>query len=344
MPIETFLRQMPKVELHVHLEGSIRPETLLQLAQRHRISLPADSLEGLRQWYQFTDFPHFAEVYFAISSCIQIPDDIELITCEFLRHQAAQNIVHSEVTYTPLTIFKKSGILFHDQLAAINRARLWGEKTLGISMTLTIDMSRELVTEEESLTVADWAISGLGNGVTGFGLGGYEVGFPPERFKKAFDRARAAGLASLPHAGETLGAESIWGSLRSLHAQRIGHGVRCIDDRDLIKELRDRQIPLEVCPTSNVCLKVVPNLSDHMLPSLIDEGLYITINSDDPPMFNTTLNDEYCRLARAFGFSIEIFEQFALNALRASLLPDNKRQSLEEKFKNEFLSLRIQNN
>jgi len=335
MSLATFIQAMPKVELHVHLEGSIRPETLLVLARRHDIQLPADTVEGIRGWYTFTDFPHFIDVYRIISACLRTPDDVELVAREFLAGQASQNIRHSEVTYTGYTQFRVNGIPFADQLAAINRARAWAAQALGVTMSLTVDISRD-VDAEEGLMVAGWAIAGLGQGVTALGLGGPEAGNPPEKFQAAFARARAAGLASLPHAGEVAGPESIWGALRALHAVRIGHGVRCLEDPALVAELRARQVPLEVCPTSNVCLKVVPDIGRHPLPRLLQEGLYVTVNSDDPPMFNTTLTDEYLRVAEAFGWEAPMFEKLVLSAVRASLLPADKKHRLEAEFAAEF--------
>jgi adenosine deaminase len=338
MSLVSFIRAMPKVELHVHMEGSIQPETLLTLARRNNVALPADTVEGLRQWYTFTDFPHFIEIYGVICDCLRTPDDIELIAREFLAGQAAQHILYSEVTYTGFAQYK-NGIPFSEQLAALNRTRAWAEAELGVTMGLVIDIARN-VTPEEGLMVADWAIGGLGKGVVAFGLGGPEVGNPPEKFKAAFDRARAAGLPSVPHAGETVGPESIWGALRALQADRIGHGVRCLEDPRLVEELRDRQTPLEVCPTSNVCLKVVPRLADHPLPRLLAEGLYVTVNSDDPPMFNTTLTDEYLASAAAFQFNRETIEQLVFNAVRASLLPAAAKAELENRFTAEFAQLR----
>jgi len=339
MSIETFIREMPKVELHVHLEGAIQPETLLDLAKRNRVSLPADSEEGLREWYTFTGFDHFIRVYLLISSCIQTAQDIEWMTRRFLEGQAAQRIMHSEVTYTAYTIHRMTGMSFEEQLAAINRARAWAEKELGVGMTLTIDISR-MVTPEEGMVSADMAVSGIGRGVSAFGLGGPESGNPPEKFTAAFERARAAGLPSVPHAGEIEGAASVWGALRSLHADRIGHGVRCLEDPALVEDLRRRQVPLEVCPTSNVCLKVAPSLAQHPLPRLMAEGLYVTLNSDDPPMFNTSLTDEYLKCTATFGFSVETVEGLALNALRASFLPPDKKQEMEVRFRQEYNSLR----
>ncbi len=328
--LESFVRAMPKVELHVHLEGAIRPETVLTLARRNGVELPAASVAEMRDWYSFTDFPHFVEVYLAVSGCLKTADDFELITREFLAGQARQNILHSEVTFTPYTHYLHLGMPFSEQLAAINRGRDWGRRELGVSMTLTIDYPRHL-DADGCLETADWAISGMGDGVSAFGLGGPEVGHPPEKFEKAFGRARSAGLPSAPHAGETVGPASIWGALDSLGAQRIGHGVRCLEDEALVDELRRRRVPLEVCPSSNVCLGVVRSFSEHPLPRLIENGLVVTVNSDDPPMFDTTLTDELLRCADAFGFDADDLERLTLNAVRVSFLDEGAKRDLEER-------------
>jgi aminodeoxyfutalosine deaminase len=337
MTLETFIRRMPKVELHVHLEGSIRPETLLALAERNNVALPADSAEGLRAWYQFSDFAHFIEVYLAICDCIRTADDFELVAGEFLAHRAEQNVRYSEVIFTPYT--HREHVSFDEQLAAINRARERAEADLGIRIGLIPDISRETRPIEEGLQVADWAIENMGNGIIALGLGGPEIDNPPELFQAAFERARAAGLPSLPHAGETEGPQSIWGAMRTLSAVRIGHGVRCLEDPELVTFLRERQIPLDVSPTSNVCLGVVPALEGHPLPRLLEEGLFVTINSDDPPMFDTTLTDEYLRIAGAFDFGRAQIEQFVVNGIRASLLPPEARQALEAEFRAQFDAL-----
>jgi adenosine deaminase len=341
MSLETYLRAMPKVELHVHMEGAIQPETLLTLARRNSKPLPFDTVEALREWVRFEDFPHFVEVYVAITNCLTTVADIELIAQEFLAGQAAQNVVHSEVTYTPYTVWQLTGIPFTEQIAAINRARAWAEDVHGVTMALVTDIAREVTVEKGHVT-ADWAIEYFGRGVDAFGLGGYEVGHPPEKHTAPYARARAAGLPSVPHAGETEGPASIWGALRELKAQRIGHGVRCLEDPALVDELRARQIPLEVCPSSNVCLGVVERLAAHPLPQLIEAGLYVTINSDDPPLFDTSLNDEYVRCAEAFGFDAATMEQLSLNALRASLLPAPRRSELERQFLRDFARLRAE--
>jgi len=323
---ESFVREMPKVELHVHLEGSIRPETVLKLAERNGIELPAHDVEGLHEWYVFRDFPHFVDVYVAVSRCIRTADDLELIAREFLDGQRAQNVLYSEVTYTASTIEKYAGIPWPDQLAALERAIAYGEKELGIGCAFILDIVRG-DPPERAAQVARWAVEGMGRGVCALGLAGEER-LGTDIYAEAFAIAREAGLPIAAHAGETCGAESIRAVLDSAGAARIGHGVRCLEDPSLVSLLRDRQIPLEVCPSSNVCLGVFPSLDEHPLPQLLDEGLYVTVNSDDPPMFNTTLTDELLRTAKAFDFNEDILWSLTLNAANAAFLPSDKKREL----------------
>jgi len=339
MSLESYIKAMPKVELHVHLEGSVQPKTLLALARKHGISLPADTPEGLREWYRFTDFSHFVEVYLAISDCIRTPEDIEMITGQFFAGQAAQNIRYSETFYTIYTHYRTKKLAPVDQLAALSRGRAWARHNFGVDGRWIFDISRELPAEE-GLPTADWAIAGMGQGVVALGLGGPEVDNPPEKCSAAFHRAQVAELPAIVHAGETEGPASIWGALRTLKTTRVGHGVRCLEDPELVEELRARQIPLDVCPTSNVCLHVTPSFEEHPLPRLIQEGLYVTLNSDDPALFNTTLTDEYLKAARAFNFTADDMEAFVMRALYASLLPQGVKDNMAEEFKDEFARLR----
>ena len=337
MSLDQFIRLMPKVELHVHLEGSIRPATLLALAERNGVALPADTVEGLEAWYQFRDFAHFIEIYFAIGNCLRTPEDFELITAEFLSGQEAQNIRYSEVIFTPYTHHEH--VSMDEQLAAINRARAWAEEELEVTMRLVPDISRDIRPLSHSLEVARWAIANQDKGIIALGLGGPEIGNPPELFSEAFSLAYEAGLPSLPHAGETEGPTSIRGALNALHAVRIGHGVRCLEDPALVRRLSEQQIPLDVSPSSNVCLGVTPDLDSHPLPRLLEAGLYVTINSDDPPMFNTTLTEEYLRIAETFDFDLAQIKAFVLNGVRAGLLPPRERKMLVAEFLAEFAEL-----
>ena len=335
LTIEQFITQMPKVELHVHLERSVRPKTLLKLAKHHHVALPADDVEGLRRWYTFRDFNHFIEIYMTISSCLRTAEDIELIAREFLIGQAEQNILYSEVTFTPFNQYANNRLGFHEQIDAVNRARTWAEKELGVRMGIIMDIPR-IVSPEDGLVIADWAIERYGDGLIGFGLGGPEVDNPPEKYRSAFERVRAAGLPCILHAGETVGPPSIWNAIRVAGTKRIGHGVRAIEDPQLVEYLRETQIPLEVCPTSNICLKVYPSLEEHSLPELIAQSLYVTINSDDPPMFNTTLTDEYLICHKTFGWDAEFIKRLMLNAVRVTLLPENEQQAMLISFSTKF--------
>jgi aminodeoxyfutalosine deaminase len=335
MSLEHFITKMPKVELHVHLEGSVRPETLLKLAKRHHVALPADDMAGLRKWYTFRDFDHFIEIYMTISSCLRTAEDIELIAREFLMGQAEQNILYSEVTFTPFNQYSNNQLGFHEQINAVNRARAWAEKELGVRMRIIMDIPR-IVPPEDGLTVADWMIECYGDDLIALGLGGPEVDNPPEKYRAAFERVRAAGIPCILHAGETVGPSSIWSAIRVADTKRIGHGVRAIEDPDLVAYLRETQIPLEVCPTSNVCLKVYPSWEEHSLPQLLSQGLYVTLNSDDPPMFNTTLTNEYLTGQRTFGWDAETIRQFVLNAVKVTLLSEKEKRDMLHCFSTEF--------
>jgi adenosine deaminase len=333
--LDDFIRQMPKVELHVHLEGSVQPRTLLALAKRHGIALPSDTVEGLRQWYTFRDFGHFIEIYMTISRCLQTAEDIELITREFLSGQAEQNILYSEVTFTPYNQLVNCGLGFPEQLDAVNRARRWGELHLGVRMGLIIDIPRERSPEAGDM-VADWVIGRYGDGIIAMGLGGPEICNPPSKFRGAFDRIHRAGIPCILHAGETDGPQSIWEAIEIGGSRRIGHGVRAIEDPALMEYLKRTQLPLEVCPTSNICLNVFPSIDRHSLPKLLDHGLKITINSDDPPMFNTTLSHEFVVGSTAFGWDENAIEGLVLNGVESSLLPSAERVSMSDSFRQWF--------
>lgn len=335
MNLSDYVRVMPKAELHVHLQGATQPETLLHLAERSGIALPASTVEGIREWYTFQDFDHFLSIYDLICECFRSGEDIELALREFSAGQAAQNIRYTEVTFTP-----PRRIPWLEQLAALRRGREWALTEHGVIVSIILDIPREYDAATGSL-VADWAIDGSRAGVVvGLGLGGPEKGNPAARFAGAFEKARAAGLPTTLHAGEVVGPESIWDALAHGYAARIGHGVRCLEDSRLVEHLRDRQVPLEVSPTSNVLLGVCPSLAEHPLPRLLDAGLYVTLNSDDPPMFNTSLTDEFLRCAEVFGWGVERVEQLTLNALRVAFYPE--RQALVEQYLAEFARLREQ--
>ena len=338
MNLLEFARRLPKVELHVHLEGSIRPATLLQLAQRNGVRLPAQDEEGLRDFYRFRDFAHFIEVYVAITGCLRTPDDYRLIAYEFGSDCARQHIRYAEVTFTITTNIKYNGLRWQVILEGLNAGRAQARAEFGVDWGWVFDISRDDPGTQDR--VIEIALAARDEGVVALGLGGSEAEFPSELFERTFARARQASLPRVPHAGEHAGPEDVWEALRLLYADRLGHGVRCVEDAALVEYLRERQVPLEVCPTSNVCLGVYPDYAMHPLRRLWDAGLLVTVNSDDPALFGTDLSHEYEVLVDHFGFSADELEQVSLNGLHASFLPEPDKTQLETEFLTQFAQLR----
>ena len=336
-----FIQNMPKAEIHIHLEGAIQPATVLKLAERHHQmdTLPGDTVEALEKWFTFTDFPHFIKIYVTLSNLIRSADDFELLAYECGADMAAQNIRYREVTVTPYTHthYLQNGLTIDNILAGLTAGRQRAREDFGVEMRWVFDVPRNFAflngrynPESANITLAH-ALAGQSQGVVGFGLGGNEVDNPPEPFAHAFKEAKEAGLLSVPHAGETMGPESVWGSVRDLKADRIGHGVRAIEDPSLLALLKEKQIPLEVNPTSNECLHIYPRFADHPFPKLDQLGLIVTINSDDPPLFNTNLLREYERVAAEFGYDAPNLARIARNAfVAAGVEPDVKERLLAE--------------
>lgn len=344
MNTEHYLFALPKAELHVHLEGSIQPATLLTLAQRNGVALPASTVEGLQKWFSYRNFDHFIEIYFTISSCLKTAEDYELIAYEFGAAMARQNVRYAEITFSPSTHRYALGVPHDTYFSGLQLGRERARAEFGVEMRWVFDIVRGIEDEAYNRLQADYtiavAIEGKQDGVVALGLGGAEVGYPPERFAPWFEQARAAGLHSVPHAGETVGPPSVWGALRSLGAERIGHGVRAIEDPALVAYLAEQQVPLEVCPTSNIRLGVYRTIEEHPLPRLWSAGVPLTVNSDDPPLFNTTLGDEVVLLANSFHFDLTTIDEIVLNGVRHSFLPVEEKRSLEKTFREEMLHLR----
>lgn len=352
--LQTFITDMPKAELHVHLEGAIRPETVLKLAERHdKIdALPGDDAETLRNWFTFTDFAHFIDVYLTIQDLIRSAEDFALIAYECGRDMAAQNIRYRECTVTPYThiTLQPKGLTIDDLLDGLENGRRSAQDDFGVEMRWVFDCHRNLSFPQDDPSRYDpapaektlaFARRGIDRGVVGFGLGGDEVGAPPEPFAHAFHQAKETGLLSVPHAGETAGPQSVWGAVVALKADRIGHGVRAIEDPELLALLKERQIPLEINPTSNICLHVYRRAAEHPFPHLDRMGLLVTVNSDDPPLFNTSLTQEYALLAREFGYDAANLARIARNAFAAAGVETAVKERLLSEF-DEWVANRAQ--
>jgi adenosine deaminase len=320
--------------LHIHLEGSVRPATLLALAARNGIALPFANEAALRDFYRFRDFDHFLAVYDLICDTIHTPDDLTLMTYELGASAAEQQIRYMEVTFTTCGRLRR-GLSLDDQLAGVRAGAQQAERDFGVRMQFIPDVVAEN-TVEEAWTLARWAVARQGDGVCALGLAGKEVGRDAAALAPISTYVRDAGLPRTLHAGEMVGPESIWDALTTLHADRIGHGVRVIEDPKLLELLYAMQVPLEICPTSNVRLGLYPEIAAHPIATLWRAGLFLTVNTDDPPMFNTTLTDEYRALAAVHGFTADDLKDLSLNAVRAAFLPAAEKQAMLDAFEAEM--------
>jgi adenosine deaminase len=298
----------------------------------------------LQRWFSYRDFNHFIQIYFAISSCLKTADDYELIAYEFGASMVRQHVRYAEVTFSPSTHRYALGVPHDTYFTGLQRGRERAKAEFGVEIRWIFDIVRNIEDEARNRLLADYTTSvakeSKHDGVVALGLGGAEAGYPPERFAPWFEKARAEGLHSVPHAGETVGSSSVWGALQSLGAERIGHGVRSIEDPLLVAHLVEQQVPLEVCPTSNIRLGVYANMNEHPLPRLYAAGVPITINSDDPPLFNTTLCDEVVLLANPFHFDLSTIDEIVLNGVRHSFLPLEEKRTLEKAFQEEMTHLK----
>ncbi|QEU91500.1 adenosine deaminase [Streptomyces kanamyceticus] len=315
-----FIAGLPKAELHVHHVGSASPRIVSELAARHPDSAVPTDPEALADYFTFTDFAHFIKVYLSVVDLIRTPDDVRLLTFEVARDMARQNVRYAELTITPYSSVRR-GIDDRAFMDAIEDARTAAEAEFGTVLRWCFDIPGEagLVSAEETLRLAT-TDKLRPEGLVSFGLGGPEIGVPRPQFKPYFDEAIAAGLHSVPHAGETTGPETVWDALTHLGAERIGHGTSSAQDPKLLAHLAERGIPLEVCPTSNIATRAVRTLDEHPLKQFVEAGVTVTINSDDPPMFGTDLNTEYAVAARLLDLDERGIAALAKNAVEVSFL------------------------
>jgi len=288
----------PKIELHVHLEGAVRAQTLLDIARRNNVALPADTVEGINQLYEFTDFAHFIEVWILTTNAMRTADDFRQITVDYAAEAAAHGAVYLEAIFSPIERVMR-GVSWETLFEGYCDGAQQAQEEHGVVVRFTPDAYRgadvELVEE-----AARQAVKYREHGIVGFGIGGPEKGFSPQPYAKAFAIARDGGLGAVPHAGEVAGPESIRETMAALGADRIRHGISAVEDPQLMRELADRKIVLDVCPTSNLRTKAVADIATHPLPKLIEAGVACTLNTDDPAMFGTDLGREH-EIARQLG-------------------------------------------
>ncbi len=321
--MEALLVDLPKAELHLHIEGTLEPELAFALAQRNQVELPYEDEDALRRAYVFEDLQSFLDIYYAACSVLITERDFYDLTWAYLLRAAGQGVRHAEIFFDPQTHTDR-GVAFGTVIEGITRALEDGERNLRVTSRLIMCFLRHLSAEAAMATLE--AALPYHDSIVAVGLDSGEAGNPPEKFRDVFDRARSEGFLAVAHAGEEGPPEYIWQALDVLGVRRIDHGVRCTEDGRLVERLVAEQTPLTVCPFSNVKLRVFPDLQQHNFGGLLDRGLLVTINSDDPAYFGGYIADNYIGTAAALGLTADQMVQVARNSFVASFLPETEQQ------------------
>lgn len=318
-----WLAAIPKVELHLHLEGAIPLDAQWQLMQKYGGDPEVPTPEALRQKFVYRDFPHFIQTWIWKNQFLREYADFTFIAEAVAQNLARQNIVYAEAFYSPWEHGTKG--MTPQGITEAVRAGL--ARVPGVEVALVADLVRDAGPAEAARTLEQIAeVKSLG--VIGVGIGGSEQAYPPEPFAAVYARARELGFHTSAHAGEAAGAASVWGALRALQVERIGHGVRSEEDPALLDYLAEHQVPLEMCPVSNVCTGVVPSLEAHPIHHYLERGLLVTVSTDDPQMFGNALAEEYLLLHQRLGFTRAEIETLLRNSIRAAWLPEERKQAL----------------
>jgi len=321
-PPNAFIRQLPKAELHLHLEGAVEPATLFELRQRHGDKATLAETEAL---YRYADFQSFLMAFKEVSAHLRGPDDFEFVAYELMRRLKDENVLHAEV-YVAVGVCLYRRQDFAAIFEGLERGRARGARDFGVSLLWIFDATRHFGVEQAQ-EVFELAVRYKQRNVIGVGIGGDEQKAPPELFRGVYGYAADNGMRLTAHAGETGPAESVWGAL-NLRAERIGHGVSAVQDPDLVEELAYRQIPIEICLTSNLRTGVCKAIGEHPAKAYFDQGVMIALSTDDPALFGTTLSREYQLAQEAFGFTDEHLRELARNSFEASFLPAEKKVEL----------------
>ncbi|WP_458699732.1 adenosine deaminase [Sulfurospirillum sp. 1307] len=313
--MEDFIKNLKKAELHLHIEGTLEPELMFKLAKKNGVKIPYGSIEEVKNAYNFTSLQSFLDIYYAGANVLIEEEDFFELTWAYLLKCKEQNIVHTEIMFDPQTHTKR-GISFGAVINGITKALQKADEELGISSCLIMSFLRHL-SEEEAINTLKEALP-YKYLIKAVGLDSSEVGNPPSKFQKVFTMAKNAGFKLVAHAGEEANSSYIWEAIELLHVHRIDHGIRCDEDEKLLEYLKEKQIPLTVCPLSNVKLRAVKDLASHNIKKLLDMGLCVTINSDDPAYFGGYLNENFIATAKALNLEKNDIKKMIDNAFKAS--------------------------
>ncbi|WP_032081749.1 adenosine deaminase [Vibrio fluvialis] len=326
--MKEFIQQLPKVELHLHIEGSLEPELMFDLAQRNQIAIPFSSPDEVRAAYQFSNLQSFLDIYYQGANVLIHEQDFFDLTWAYLLRCQQDNVMHTEIFFDPQTHTAR-GIAFETVINGITQALEKGQQELGISSQLIMCFLRHL-SEADAMLTLQQALP-YKDKIVGVGLDSSEQGHPPEKFQQVFRQAREAGFIAVAHAGEEGPALNIRNAIDLLGVQRVDHGVRCVEDAALVQELQETRMPLTVCPLSNLKLKVFTEMEQHNIVELLRQGLCVTINSDDPAYFGGYMTDNFMAVANAHPMSHQELAQFTLNAIEASFISDAEKARMNAK-------------
>lgn len=321
--IKDFLCQIPKAELHLHIEGALEPELMFAFSKRNNQKIPYNSVEEVQNAYQFQNLQSFLDLYYAGAKVLKLQQDFYELTWAYLQRAKEHNVRHVEVFFDPQTHTQR-GISFETVITGIHNALVDGQKQLNISSKLILCFLRDLSAEsamhtlEQALAFKDW--------IVGVGLDSTELGNPASKFYDVFSKAKQSGLLATAHAGEEGPPDYIWDVIKLLNVQRVDHGVRCLEDSQLVTYLKEHQIPLTVCPLSNVKLCVFPDIKQHPLQKMLAQGLCVTVNSDDPAYFGGYVLENYIAVHKAFNLNKQNIYQLALNSFNASFITAEEKQ------------------
>jgi adenosine deaminase len=325
--MKTFIRKLPKIELHLHIEGSLEPELMFELARRNRIEIPFTSADEVRAAYEFSDLQSFLDIYYQGANVLVEEQDFFDLCWAYLLRCQQDNVLHTEVFFDPQTHTAR-GIAFDTVVNGLQCALEQGRSKLGISSQLILCFLRHL--DEESAFITLQKALPHRDKIIAVGLDSAEAGNPPQKFERVFAAARDAGFLTVAHAGEEGPASYIRDAIELLKVSRIDHGVRCVEDPELVRELIDSHMPLTVCPLSNIKLRVFNEMREHNVVELLRQGLCVTVNSDDPAYFGGYMNDNFLALADAHPMSRDEIAQFSFNAIEACFADDTRKQQLND--------------